>query len=81
MIKILYFASVKETLNCSEETFDGQVETVSDLIQALSQRGNNWANTLKDKSIRIAVNQTISAVDTGLSAGDEVAFFPPVTGG
>ena len=80
-IKLLYFASIKEALNCGDENFDGEAATVADLITLLSERDVHWRNTLEQDSILIAVNQTISDTSTKLKDGDEVAFFPPVTGG
>ena len=80
-LNILFFASVKEALDSSSEIFDGDVKTVNDLIEQLSTRGNNWRTTLQQDSILVAVNQTVSDVNTQLNDGDEIAFFPPVTGG
>jgi len=80
-LSLLYFASIKEALDCDREQFAGDVNTVAELIAQLRQRGNNWHTVLQQNSILVAVNQTISDVTTELHSGDEVAFFPPVTGG
>lgn len=81
-VTVLYFAGIKESLDCANETIDhGNIATVNDLIVHLSQRGQAWQQTLKDASVLVAVNQTVANLETTLNDGDEVAFFPPVTGG
>ncbi len=83
-IKILFFAKLRETFNTSEIaiTLTGSNKKVSDLIETLRQKGGVWASELQDnKSFRIAVNQEMVTHDVQLSESDEVAFFPPVTGG
>ena len=58
------------------------VLTVNDLLLWLSERSNSHAEALKDlSSIRVAVNQEYASSDSPVKAGDEVALFPPVTGG
>ena len=80
-LQLLFFASVKETLGCESEVFANDVKTVAELVAELSKRGEKWQATMQRDSILIAVNQTISDLNTPLKTGDEVAFFPPVTGG
>lgn len=83
-MKILYFAWLKEKTGVSEETValgDG-VATVADLIVQLKARGNGFSAAFADEAIvRVAVNQEHVGTDHALSDSDEVAFFPPVTGG
>lgn len=82
MINILYFASFRDMLGKADEQLKVEATTVSDLIDELSQRGENWAQALRDnKNLQIAVNHDVAQRDTAIKAGDEVAFFPPVTGG
>ncbi|MFA6700706.1 MAG: MoaD/ThiS family protein [Thiomicrospira sp.] len=51
-------------------------------MHSLAERGEHWRETLlENRSIQVAVNHDIAHRDTELKAGDEVAFFPPVTGG
>jgi molybdopterin synthase sulfur carrier subunit len=82
-MRILYFAWLKAKTGIGEETVDAPgVETVSDLVTVLRQRGAGHAEALANLSaIRVAVNQDFAEFDHRLSPGDEVAFFPPVTGG
>lgn len=81
---LLYFAWVRQMIGTGEETIalpDG-VGDVRGLIAYLGRLGSNYAQAFADESrIRIAVNQCHAGLDTPLREGDEVAFFPPVTGG
>ena len=81
---LLYFAWVRQKIGRSEETIalpDGVV-TVGDLAAWLAKRGAGYAEAFADpKRLRAAVNQDHVAFDARVSADDEVAFFPPVTGG
>lgn len=81
---IKYFSSVREMIGKSEETLPQpeSITTVSDLLDYLCERGDAYAAALSDrKFIRIAVNQTHVPHSHKLSMGDEIAIFPPVTGG
>lgn len=83
-INILYFASLSEQLDCKQETFDLSNESVvkvADLRTALSKRGDSWESALQANTTLCAVNKTVANDSTPLHARDEVAFFPPVTGG
>lgn len=83
MIKILYFASVREALGRAEEKMllSHEITDVGALRQYLMARGDPWKNILANRVLRVAVNQEIVSDNTKLKAHDEVAFFPPVTGG
>ncbi len=83
-INILYFARIKESVNYSSENIDlpNEVTTVTALKNYLALRGENWANLFNGKQvIRAAINHALVDDMATISAGDEVAFFPPVTGG
>ncbi len=83
-LTILYFAWLRERAGLAEEvvTPPDSVVTVADLITWLSARSLRHAAVFADAQvIRCAVNQDFAAPGTELHAGDEVAFFPPVTGG
>ncbi|MGE5525070.1 MAG: molybdopterin converting factor subunit 1 [Rhodospirillaceae bacterium] len=84
MITILYFARLRESLGRSSEQLDlpAGVRDIAALRQWLAQRGGAWTDELgAGKNVRAAVNQTMARGDEPLRSGDEVAFFPPVTGG
>ena len=84
-LNILYFASLRENLGADRETLevdDAAVSTTGDLMKLLSQRGEQWRTVMLDNpNLLVAVNQETASPDATLSDGDEVAFFPPVTGG
>ena len=83
MIKVVFLASVRERLNCTEMPFDtGRAEiSVTELVELLALRGELWRQVLLDDRVLVAVNQQMSRADVLIRDGDEVAFFPPVTGG
>ena len=82
-IKLLYFASLRETLGTGGEemTLPGDVSNVAGLKAFLATRGDVWQTLTQSRSLRAAVNQKMAGPDVTVSDGDEVAFFPPVTGG
>jgi sulfur-carrier protein len=83
-VTLLYFAWVRQKTGRGEEQLalpDG-VKTVADLAAFLKARGGGYAEAFADlRRMRVAVNQDHSGLDTPLRDSDEVAFFPPVTGG
>ncbi|MDY0012277.1 MAG: molybdopterin converting factor subunit 1 [Rhodocyclaceae bacterium] len=82
-LKVLYFAGLREALGCGEEKVALPVEaiTVGGLRSYLASRGEAWAPLASHRNLRAAVNQRMVGPEAPLAAGDEVAFFPPVTGG
>ena len=81
-IEIRYFASIRESLGKSGETLHTTAPNVAALRDELIARGGAYAQALaRGKAVRAAVNQTMSAEETVLPEGAELAFFPPVTGG
>jgi sulfur-carrier protein len=83
-IKVLYFARIKEAVNYSAEDIDlpKDVLTVTALKNYLSLRGETWASLFNGKQVvRAAINHNLVDDLAMINAGDEVAFFPPVTGG
>jgi molybdopterin synthase sulfur carrier subunit len=84
MIKVLYFAKLREDLGKSSEelALPGDVTTVASLRSHLMARGAAWQAALAHgRALRVAVNQEMAEPGTSVRAGDEIAFFPPVTGG
>lgn len=83
-IEVLYFARLREVFGRDHEQVElpGNVQDVGGLTAWLRSRGDAWERELAPgRPVRIAVNQDMAAADTPISNGDEVAFFPPVTGG
>jgi molybdopterin synthase sulfur carrier subunit len=81
-MKVLYFAWLRAKTGIGEETVEADVPDVAGLIAALKQRSPGHAEAFADlKVVRVAVNQDYVGFDHPVRAGDEVAFFPPVTGG
>jgi molybdopterin synthase sulfur carrier subunit len=82
-MNILFFASLREKLDTEQEHWtDLQgIKTTQDLLGKLQERGEPWQSALSNPQLIISVNQEVSDLDTLIVLGDEVAFFPPVTGG
>jgi molybdopterin synthase sulfur carrier subunit len=84
MITLLYFARLREALGTDREeiALPVSVTTLGALRTHLAQRGEAWAQEMAGgRNLRAAVNQEVAMPDTPVKDGDEVAFFPPVTGG
>ena len=84
MITLLYFARLREALGTGREelALPAGVSTLGALRRHLAQRGEAWAKEMAEgRNLRAAVNQHVAMPDTSIKDGDEVAFFPPVTGG
>ena len=82
-VKILFFAGLREALGPGTEALalPADVATVGGLRDLLAARGEPWAALATTRNLRVAVNQQMVGFDAAVKAGDEVAFFPPVTGG
>ena len=81
---LLYFAWVRQKVGQSQETISlpPDVRTVGELAAWLAARGGGFAEAFAGgKTLRAAVNQDHAGWDAAIGANDEVAFFPPVTGG
>ncbi len=83
-VRVLYFAALREQLGCGSEALEvpPDIASVEALRDYLMRRGDAWQDGLSGKRpLRVAVNQDLASPDHPLREGDEVAFFPPVTGG
>jgi sulfur-carrier protein len=83
-VQILYFAALREQVGKASEAIElpADVTTVSALRSHLMKRGAAWEKALAStRALRVAVNQDMAEPTTPVKSGDEVAFFPPVTGG
>jgi molybdopterin synthase sulfur carrier subunit len=83
-VKVLYFAGLREQLGKPGEDLDiaSSGSTVAALRSQLMARGGVWQSALaQGRALRVAVNQEMAQPTTPVKPGDEIAFFPPVTGG
>lgn len=82
MIQVQYFARYREALGLDTEQleWDASFRQVDDLRLQLLARGNEWS-VLGEQNLMCARNQELCGLDEPLADGDEVAFFPTVTGG
>jgi molybdopterin synthase sulfur carrier subunit len=83
-IRILYFASLREKIGKEAEEMElpAGVATVAALRSHLRARGGSYESAFSEKALlRSAINQDMAQPAAAVKAGDEVAFFPPVTGG
>ncbi len=81
---LVYFAWVRQKVGASDEhiTLPAEVKTVAELAAFLRARGGGYAEAFgDDRKLRVAVNQEHVGWDAAVSDADEIAFFPPVTGG
>jgi len=84
VIEVLFFARIREQLGIGslQLAWDGSIDTVESLVQSLvADRGPKWGDTLQADNVVVAVNQQVCDKHKNLVDGDEIAFFPPVTGG
>jgi molybdopterin synthase sulfur carrier subunit len=79
-VQVQYFARFRETLGTESETLEGEFATIDAVRQHLLQRGGVW-DVLSEQSIMCARNQELCSLNEPVEQGDEVAFFPTVTGG
>ena len=81
---IKYFSWIKEQIGKSEEqiTIPSDITNVNQLINYLNEKDTKYSLIFEKKElIKIAINKTYSSFEANISNDDEIAFFPPVTGG
>jgi len=83
MAHVVFFASIREELGINELNIDISDDMkLSQVVDTLSREGaGNWKSILMAENVRIAVNHELVNDDVQVNNGDEIAFFPPVTGG
>jgi len=82
MATILYFARLGEQLKTSSEQISlNDMSTVRQLVDHLQSRGKPWSSEFENGRVLVAINQEMSGFDSAIEESDEIAFFPPVTGG
>ena len=83
-IQLVFLARLRERFGVSREVIvlSPDISTVATLLDQLRERGGAFAEELAaNRAFRVAVNQDVVALDHPVKAGDEMAIFPPVTGG
>ena len=83
-MRLLYFAWLRTRIGCAEEevALSPEVSDVASLLEWIKSRGGGYAEALRDLSVvRVAVNQNYVGFEHPVREGDEIAIFPPVTGG
>tara|TARA_R110000824_G_scaffold16866_11_gene69297 strand:+ start:12135 stop:12395 length:261 start_codon:yes stop_codon:yes gene_type:complete len=82
ILTVRFFARLREELGTEQLTLPADKDqTAGDLLATLASRGGPWAQLQGSQPVMIAINQAMAKPATPVKAGDEVAFFPPVTGG
>lgn len=83
MIKILFFAALRERLDCDQYLLncEGNTLDVASVLSQLQRRCQTWQQELSRTDLLCALNQQLVPLTASVKDGDELAFFPPVTGG
>jgi molybdopterin synthase sulfur carrier subunit len=82
MIRVLFLAQLREQLGAAElQVPAADIGSVADLTQYLLKENPGWEQFLSNRKLLVAINHEYAKADARVKAGDEVAFFPPVTGG
>lgn len=82
MINVVFFASLKEQLGCDEITLDiDQPSSLKEIKALLIMQNTSWQSAFENRSLLMAINHEMVTEEDIAKSGDEVAFFPPVTGG
>ncbi|MEC4166556.1 MoaD/ThiS family protein [Pseudomonas sp. MS-1(2024)] len=79
-LNVVFFARYREALGLDGESVEGEFTSIDALRAHLTQRGGAW-QVLAESNLMCARNEELCKLDEGVADGDEVAFFPPVTGG
>ena len=79
-VQVMYFARYRELLGLDSERLEGDFAVLDDVRRALVAKGGQYA-VLAEQNLMCARNEELCKLDEALEEGDEVAFFPPVTGG
>ena len=79
-LKVVFFARYREVLGLDGEAVEGEFVSIEQLRAHLMQRGGAW-QVLAESNLMCARNEELCSLDEPVQAGDEIAFFPPVTGG
>lgn len=81
MLTALFFAQTRELVGVDKLEIEGDFATAEQLRQYLIGKGDKWVLALQSDKLLVAINQTLMPLESAVKNGDEIAFFPPVTGG
>lgn len=82
MIRVCFFAELRERLDCTQLELDNfRGFSVADVLAEVLNLYPDWKSILSEKKWLVAVNQAMATMQAPVNDNDEVAFFPPVTGG
>ena len=81
MLNVLFFAQTRELIGVDSIQLEGNFATAEAVREHLAQKGDRWALGLEKGKLLVAINQTLMPLESAVKNGDEIAFFPPVTGG
>ncbi|MDO4429858.1 MAG: molybdopterin synthase sulfur carrier subunit [Lonepinella koalarum] len=81
MLNVLFFAQTRELIGIEQLELPADFQTAEQVRQYLSEKGEKWALALQAGKLLVAINQTLVPLESAVKSGDEIAFFPPVTGG
>ena len=82
MINLIYFSWIREKIGKSNESIETRAETVNELIEELKKKDVRYSEVFSDLgSFRVAINQELTNFDAPITEANEIAFFPPMTGG
>lgn len=81
MLKILFFAQTRELVGVEQLELAANFANAEAVRAHLAQQGDKWALALQAGKLLVAINQSLVPLETAVKSGDEIAFFPPVTGG
>ncbi|EHK91266.1 molybdopterin synthase sulfur carrier subunit [Aggregatibacter actinomycetemcomitans] len=81
MLRVLFFAQTRELIGLDFIEVEGDFTTAEEVRQHLAAKGDKWALALQSDKLLVAINQTLMPPQSAVKNGDEIAFFPPVTGG
>lgn len=81
MLKVLFFAQTRELIGLDQIELPATFHSAEEVRSHLAEKGEMWALALEKGKLLVAINQTLMALESAVKSGDEIAFFPPVTGG
>ena len=81
MLNVLFFAQTRELIGVDSLELPASFATAEDVRVHLAAKGDKWALALEKGKLLVAINQTLTPLESAVKDGDEIAFFPPVTGG